>query len=120
MAFVYCQKCRWTQDDFWTWPRYIKKLRKVSMGHNPMMRTLVVLKDYTLPRGIKFDHQYIMSNGWPLKKNGKVHSWRVLKKKLTQIVKEAKAMKWKTWEDWVANENHVCPSCGSTDAWILD
>lgn len=94
MAFIYCDFCNWSQDDFWSW-RY-----------NPVRCFFRRVRDYGRPRMIQFDR--------PI---GRIHSWRMFWNEVANLIKRVANMHWRTAEAWQAEIRGKdkwpdCPRCG--------
>jgi len=113
MAFVYCKKCGWDQDDFWYFKIQLKKIFKWSsrpFGYNPLSLVLEDIAIWGKPRYINLDV-------------GRTHSWKLLIFDVKRHLKLLFTQKWWTEHSFTKDyfrKKAKCPNCGSTDDFIID
>ena len=98
--YVRCNNCGWSQDDFWYWNWTWKFWKFRAFGYNPLQNFIDEIRVWIKPRFINIDH-------------GKAFSWKILLKECFNILKNAKNMKWKTWNQYRKDSDKNCPKCGS-------
>jgi len=108
MAFIYCDNCRWGQDDFWS-----------PDGYNPFRPDLINdLKDSLFKDKIYIDEWYFketgLSNYSKDEKGYYISGTDFVAHELERKAKNIKHMVVKTNEEWKKiRDTFVCPECGS-------
>jgi hypothetical protein len=103
MAFIYCDKCKWQQDDFWT-ERY-----------NPASSFYDTVKEDILrhrlnePLGNHFDSQFLKDSNLVGKTWRDYFLWKV-----ERIKSRILRMRWETEEQYRNDPDKRCPECGNT------
>ena len=103
MAFVYCRKCDWSQDDFW------------SKSYNPMNSPSdwidqIIKYDLNEPLAGHFDSYALKEMGLESKTYREFFMYE-----LEKNARKIKNMKWKTEKDFKDDQSPTCPSCGGTE-----
>jgi hypothetical protein len=107
MAYIYCAKCRWSQDDFWS-PKGYHPLADNMIGH---------LKEDLFKDKVYFDKHCLEDMGiTPLKdeKGWYCEGKTYVAAELLRRVKKILNMQWKTSEEFRSKHDFKCPKCGST------
>lgn len=127
MSYLHCHKCHWSQDDFWNFKIYWKRLFKWTsrpFGYNPLSLVLEDIAEWWKPRYIGFDHYAAKEMGIKLSKKGNaVHSWVLLRYDLKKHIKRLFIQKWWTEESFKKDYYQgkaKCPNCGSSKHFDID
>lgn len=99
--FVYCRKCGWSQDDFYS-----------RDGYNPT-KFLIGLNEDLFGDLDKIVHFEELVDGKPLYPDITVREW--IARYYEEYAKRIREMKWVTADDFYNDPNKVCPKCGSDD-----
>lgn len=108
--YVYCKKCGWSQDDFWTWNWTWKFWKWHAFGYNPLQRTIDTIRFWIKPRFVKIETDDGIK---------KVFSWKIMFGDLKRIFRSAINMKWYTYQQFKNDKNRRCPKCGC-DCIVVD
>lgn len=121
MSYLHCHNCGWSQDDFWnfriSWKKFFK-WRSRPFGYNPLSLVLEDVAEYWKPRYIGFDSNVAKEYGFILNKEGKVHSWRLLRYDVKIHIKRLFTQKWwteKSFKKDYYNKRAMCPNCSAND-----
>jgi len=120
MGFIHCHACGWSQDDFWTWPRWNKYLKRIQWGYNPLTRLVSAIKEYGWPRWISFDRWLVEEQGWRANGRGQVFSWSVLYSRIRSLWRDIVNMHWFTEKAWKRDRRPICPKCKRADSLDID
>jgi len=101
MAFLHCENCGWSQDDFYS-----------EDGYNPA-KYLSSWNNYLCGKDShRLDELFSDDYQW-LKDEGYVSTREVLARQYEKYAKRIRNMKWVTWEQWQKDKDTaVCPQCG--------
>ena len=126
MAYLHChtKDCGWSQDDFWhynmdwkNWKRFLAfRWLTRPFGYNPFSILLEDIAEYIKPRKIQMDSYWAKEQGL---KSNMIHSWWFLKQGFKRYKRVRKNMLFKTWDEFQANKDTHCPSCGKVN-WDID
>lgn len=113
MAYLHCNNCSWSQDDFY------------SRRYNPITKIWSDIKWLWIPKMIKLDSSFIaydvpnLCNYTGIKvkfNNNKTFSWKWLLLEIVKDIKIAKEQKWWRYEDYLKARvlgKAICPKCGA-------
>ena len=112
--FIYCSRCDWNQDDFWSDDynpieknaENLAELIKKAIDQEQPQRLVSTDRTEAVKQGMPFD---IDRNG-----NAQVDIRDYLAKKLENLGRRIREMHWLTKEDFDQDTNQTCPRCGST------
>lgn len=108
MAYVYCRKCDWSQDDCW------------SESYNPFQLLLhwqkdLLTKDLDAPLDGHFDKYMLEENGLVGK------TWRdFFIHETEKAARKVRNIQWKTEKEFKDDPYKFCPSCGCQDQFVWD
>ena len=108
--FIYCDDCRWSQDDFWS---------EDKDGYSPFRPDIVEnLRKSLFKEKIYFDRFVLEDLHLPIRKDENGYyaiGQEYVAMKLIAKAKSIMNMQVKTGEEWKeVKDSFVCPECGST------
>ena len=110
MAFIYCSKCDWQQDDFY------------SEHYNPAKSLKCWDRDIFGDRRDKLDESF-SDDAQFLKDNGDISKREVIAREYEKFANRIRKMRWITYEDWKKDYDAgtaKCPDCGCSDSFGID
>lgn len=101
MAYLHCENCGWSQDDFYE-----------MNGYNPA-KYLSSWNDYLCGKNADKIDQIFSDDAQWLREEGPITNREVIARQYEKFAKRIREMKWVTWEQWERNrDTAVCPKCG--------
>lgn len=110
MAYLHCEKCGWSQDDFY------------DNGYNPV-KYLSEWNEYLFgDKKDKLDKLFTDDSQF-IKENGSITTREVLAREYEKFARRIREMKWVSYEDFKRDKDSgmaKCPRCGSSKDFDID
>lgn len=108
MAFIYCSKCDWQQDDFY------------SEHYNPAKHMLTWNRNLFGDRKGELD-EIVKADPEFIEQHGHITTRELIAREFEACARKVRRMRWMTYEDWKKDHDDgvaKCPDCGSTEFGI--